>query len=74
MGAPAAPAETRALILERLLGDTGEPDQVTAAARALADTGFRTRSRPVPRAELAAEHVGPAFLDYLAAGWDDLVA
>lgn len=44
------------------------------AARALADTGFRTRPRPVPRAELAAEHVGPAFLDYLAAGWDDLVA
>jgi flagellar motor switch protein FliM len=37
MGAPAAPAETRALILERLLGDTGEPDQVTAAARALAE-------------------------------------
>lgn len=37
MGAPAAPAETRALILERLLGDTGEPDQVTGAARALAE-------------------------------------
>lgn len=44
------------------------------AARALADAAFRTRPRPVPRAELAAEHVGPAFLDYLAAGWDDLVA
>ena len=37
MGAPAGPAETRALILERLLGDTGEPDQVTAAARAVAE-------------------------------------
>lgn len=37
MSAPAGPAETRALILERLLGDTGEPDQVTAAARALAE-------------------------------------
>lgn len=37
MGAPANPFETRALILERLLGDTGEPEQVTAAARALAE-------------------------------------
>jgi flagellar motor switch protein FliM len=37
MSAPAGPAETRALILERLLGDTGEPDQVVGAARALAE-------------------------------------
>jgi flagellar motor switch protein FliM len=37
MGAPANPAETRALILERLLGDTGEPDQIVAAARGLAE-------------------------------------
>ena len=44
------------------------------AARAIADPGFRTRERPVPREVLRAEHVGPAFLDYLSAGWDDLVA
>ncbi|HWJ83072.1 MAG TPA: NADH:flavin oxidoreductase [Nocardioides sp.] len=44
------------------------------AARALADPAFRTRQRPVPRDVLRAEHVGPAFVDYLAAGWDDLVA
>lgn len=44
------------------------------AARALADPDFRARSRPVTRDELRAEHVGPAFIDYLAAGWDDLVA
>ena len=44
------------------------------ASRALADPDFRARPRPVPRAELRAEHVGPVFLDYLAAGWDDLVA
>ncbi|GAA1503637.1 NADH:flavin oxidoreductase [Nocardioides humi] len=44
------------------------------AARAVADADFTARPRPVPRDVLAAEHVGPAFLDYLAAGWDDLVA
>lgn len=44
------------------------------AARALADPGFVARERPVPREALRAEHVGPAFVDYLAAGWDDLVA
>ncbi|TWG91564.1 2,4-dienoyl-CoA reductase-like NADH-dependent reductase (Old Yellow Enzyme family) [Nocardioides sp. J9] len=44
------------------------------AARAIADPGFEVRARPVPAEVLAAEHVGPAFVDYLAAGWDDLVA
>ncbi len=44
------------------------------AARALADPGFRVRERPVSREDLRAESVGEAFLDYLAAGWDDLVA
>ena len=44
------------------------------AARALADPGFRVRERPVTREELRAESVGEAFVDYLAAGWDDLVA
>ncbi|WP_193605317.1 NADH:flavin oxidoreductase [Nocardioides dongkuii] len=44
------------------------------AAQAIADPDFRVRSRPVPRDVLRDEHVGPAFIDYLAAGWDDLVA
>jgi 2,4-dienoyl-CoA reductase-like NADH-dependent reductase (Old Yellow Enzyme family) len=44
------------------------------ADRALADPAFRVRERPVTREELRAESVGERFLDYLAAGWDDLVA
>lgn len=36
MASPASPAQTRAMIVERLVGDTGEPDHVTDAARALA--------------------------------------
>ncbi|WP_139977393.1 NADH:flavin oxidoreductase [Nocardioides litoris] len=45
------------------------------AARAIADPAFVVRPRPVPRAVLADEEaVGPAFLDYLARGWDDLIA
>lgn len=44
------------------------------AAQALADPDFRVRERPVPREVLREEHVGPRFIDYLAAGWDDLVA
>ena len=34
----------------------------------------RARPHPVPRDVLRAELVGPAFMDYLAADWDDLVA
>jgi flagellar motor switch protein FliM len=37
MTSPASPADTRASIVERLVGDTGEPEQVEAAARALAE-------------------------------------
>ncbi len=44
------------------------------ARRAVQDPDFRVRSRPVPRQVLRDEHVGPAFIDYLADGWDDLVA
>lgn len=44
------------------------------AARAIAEPGFRVRERPVSRETLRAEHVGDAFIDYLADGWDDLVA
>jgi flagellar motor switch protein FliM len=37
MSSPASPAETRAYIIERLVGDTGEPERVIEAARALAE-------------------------------------
>jgi flagellar motor switch protein FliM len=37
MASPASPAETRAFILERLVGDTGEPGHVIDAARALGE-------------------------------------
>jgi flagellar motor switch protein FliM len=37
MASPAGPAETRAYIVERLVGDTGEPDRILATARALAE-------------------------------------
>jgi flagellar motor switch protein FliM len=37
MTSPASPADTRAFIVERLVGETGEPEQVIAAARALAE-------------------------------------
>lgn len=50
MSAPASPAETRAYIIERLVGDTGEPDRVIAAARALA-----LRAVPAMLASLNAE-------------------
>ena len=33
MASPASPAEMRAYIIERLVGETGEPDRVTDAAR-----------------------------------------
>src|SRR5262245_4757889 len=37
MAQPGSPAEMRAYIIERLVGDTGEPDRVIEAARALAE-------------------------------------
>lgn len=37
MASPGTPAETRAYILERLVGETGEPDRVIEAARAMAE-------------------------------------
>lgn len=43
MSSPANPAEARAYIVERLVGETGEPDRVMEAARALAE-------RAVPQA------------------------
>ena len=38
MNVPATPAEMRAYIVERLTGDTGEPDRVIEAGRALAQS------------------------------------
>ena len=39
-----------------------------------ADGEFVSEQQPFTRERLAAESVGPAFVDYLAAGWDDFVA
>ena len=44
------------------------------ATRAVADAGFVAVSPPVTREHLAAESVGADFIDYLARGWDGLVA
>ena len=44
------------------------------ADRALADPNFKARPQPVSRDVLRAELIGVAFMDYLAAEWDDLVA
>ena len=44
MASPASPAEMRAYIIERLVGETGEPDRVTDAAR-----GIIERSIPAIR-------------------------
>ena len=44
------------------------------AARVLADRSFASLPQPVSREHLAAERVGPRFVDYLARGWDDFVA
>ncbi|MGA8255283.1 MAG: NADH:flavin oxidoreductase [Nocardioides sp.] len=44
------------------------------AARAEADPTFASLPQPVSREHLEAESVGPAFIDYLASGWDDFVA
>ncbi|WP_205473276.1 NADH:flavin oxidoreductase [Nocardioides sp. SYSU D00038] len=42
--------------------------------RALADPAFVACAQPVTRDHLAAERVGPAFVDYLSTGWSDWVA
>jgi len=43
------------------------------AGQALADPGFEARPLPVTRETLAAEGLGPAFIDYMA-GWKGFVA
>ena len=55
MASPAGPAEMRAYIVERLVGEIGEPDHVMDAARALAD-----RTLPELRAALS-EGLGAAL-------------
>ena len=44
------------------------------ARRALADPEFRCIDRPVSRAHLQAEGLGPAFLQYVASTWPRFVA
>ena len=43
------------------------------ARRALADAGFYSIERPVSRAHLQAEGLGPAFLDYVSSTWPRFV-
>jgi 2,4-dienoyl-CoA reductase-like NADH-dependent reductase (Old Yellow Enzyme family) len=43
------------------------------ARRALTDPQFRTVQRPVTRAYLQGEGLGPAFIDYVASTWRDFV-
>jgi len=44
------------------------------ARRALADPGFRSVERPVSRAYLEAQGLGPAFVHYVASTWPRFVA
>jgi 2,4-dienoyl-CoA reductase-like NADH-dependent reductase (Old Yellow Enzyme family) len=44
------------------------------ARRALTDPGFRCIERPVSRAHLEAEGLGPAFMGYVATTWPGFVA
>ncbi len=43
------------------------------ARRALSDAGFQSIERPVSRAYLEAEGLGPAFIDYVASTWKHFV-
>jgi 2,4-dienoyl-CoA reductase-like NADH-dependent reductase (Old Yellow Enzyme family) len=44
------------------------------ARRVVSDPAFASTPQPVSREHLEAEHVGPAFVDYLATNWDDFVS
>ena len=44
------------------------------AARALADPGFRTIERPVSRAYLRGQGMGPPFIEYVATTWQHFVS
>ena len=43
------------------------------ARRALADPGFAAIARPVSRAHLQAEGLGPAFIQYVTSTWQNFV-
>jgi len=58
MASPASPAETRAYIVERLVGDIGEPRKIIDAARALAE-----RALPSIRQGFAEELSAPLTID-----------
>ncbi len=44
------------------------------AARVIGQADFTPSALPVTREHLAAQHVGPVFIDYLANRWEDFVA
>lgn len=58
MSTPGSPAEARAFIVERLVGDIGEPDAVLETARALAD-----RALPSLRSHLSAFLATPVAVE-----------
>ncbi|RWH72766.1 FliM/FliN family flagellar motor switch protein [Mesorhizobium sp.] len=61
MTSPASPSETRALIIERLVGDSGEAAQVVGAGRGMAE-----RALPVLQKALTAELGAPVTVDLQA--------
>ncbi|MDG4895913.1 FliM/FliN family flagellar motor switch protein [Mesorhizobium sp. WSM4976] len=61
MTSPASPSETRALIIERLVGDSGEAAQVVGAGRGMAE-----RAVPVLQKALTAELGAPVTVDLQA--------
>lgn len=61
MTSPASPSETRALIIERLVGDSGEAAQVIGAGRGMAE-----RALPVLQKALAGELGAPVTVDLQA--------
>ncbi|AZO02842.1 flagellar motor switch protein FliM [Mesorhizobium sp. M2A.F.Ca.ET.037.01.1.1] len=61
MTSPASPSETRALIIERLVGDSGEAAQVIGVGRGMAE-----RAVPVLQKALASELGAPVTVDLQA--------
>ncbi|CDX32604.1 Flagellar motor switch protein FliM [Mesorhizobium sp. ORS 3359] len=61
MTSPASPSETRALIIERLVGDSGEAAQVIGVGRGMAE-----RALPVLQKALASELGAPVTVDLQA--------
>ncbi|TGR71779.1 flagellar motor switch protein FliM, partial [Mesorhizobium sp. M2D.F.Ca.ET.223.01.1.1] len=61
MTSPGSPSETRALIIERLVGDSGEAAQVIGVGRGMAE-----RALPVLQKALAGELGAPVTVDLQA--------